>query len=108
LHIKFHIRPSHILSANSEQFETEEDKENFRDFIVKLASLTYDNLETLPLNNSYGIDSNNYLDILYELKWPFEPEISSGAAVKMYIYETQTEFGICHSVNSLVARYNSY
>ncbi|KAL7738280.1 hypothetical protein ACLKA6_006611 [Drosophila palustris] len=91
-----------------EQFEDEDDKENFRDFIVKLASLTYDNLETLPLNKSYGIDSNNYLDILYELKWPFTPEISSGAAVKMFIYETQTEFGICHSVNSLVARYNSY
>lgn len=48
------------------------------------------------------------MDLLYELKWHFEPEISSGAAVKMYIYETQTEFGTCHSVNSLVARYNSY
>lgn len=95
-------------SAHSEQFVDEDDKEFFRDFIIKLASLTYDNLETLPLNKSYGIDSSDYLSLLYELKWPFEPEISSGAAVKMFIYETQTEFGICHSVNSLVARYNTY
>ena len=60
------------------------------------------------MNKSYGITSDKYLALLYELKWQFEPEINSGAAVKMFIYETQTEFGICHSVNSLVARYNSY
>ncbi|KAH8370099.1 hypothetical protein KR093_002171, partial [Drosophila rubida] len=102
------LKVDDYILAHIDEFEDDEDKDNFRDFIEKLASLTYDNLETLPLNKSYGIDSNNYLDILYELKWPFEPEISSGAAVKMFIYETQTEFGICHSVNSLVARYNSF
>ncbi|KAH8252784.1 hypothetical protein KR032_001892 [Drosophila birchii] len=102
------LKVEEYILAHPEQFESEEDQEDFRDFIVKLASLTYDNLETLPLNKSYGIPSNKYLDLLYELKWPFEPEISSGAAVKMFIYETQTEFGICHSVNSLVARYNSF
>ena len=74
----------------------------------KLAALTYENLETLPTNKTFGIESENYLQLLYELKWNFEPEISSGATVNMYIYETLTEFGICHSVNSLVARYNSY
>ncbi|XP_020800368.1 sodium channel protein Nach [Drosophila serrata] len=102
------LKVEEYILAHPEQFESEEDQEDFRDFIVKLASLTYDNLETLPLNKSFGIPSNKYLDLLYELKWPFEPEISSGAAVKMFIYETQTEFGICHSVNSLVARYNSF
>lgn len=100
--------PMHPYSAHPDQFLSEEDQEDFRDFIVKLASLTYDNLETLPLNKSYGIPSTKYLELLYELKWAFEPEISSGAAVKMFIYETQTEFGICHSVNSMVARYNSF
>ncbi|TDG40561.1 hypothetical protein AWZ03_013021 [Drosophila navojoa] len=102
------IKLEDYIEAHSEKFVDEDDKEFFRDFIIKLASLTYDNLETLPLNKSYGIDSSDYLSLLYELKWPFEPEISSGAAVKMFIYETQTEFGICHSVNSLVARYNTY
>ncbi|XP_017123669.1 sodium channel protein Nach isoform X2 [Drosophila elegans] len=102
------LKVEEYILAHPEQFLSEEDQEDFRDFIVKLASLTYDNLETLPLNKSYGIPSVKYLDLLYELKWPFEPEISSGAAVKMFIYETQTEFGICHSVNSLVARYNSF
>ncbi|XP_017044953.1 sodium channel protein Nach isoform X2 [Drosophila ficusphila] len=102
------LKVEEYILAHPEQFLSEEDQEDFRDFIVKLASLTYDNLETLPLNKSYGIPSGKYLDLLYELKWPFEPEISSGAAVKMFIYETQTEFGICHSVNSLVARYNSF
>ncbi|KAI8035961.1 hypothetical protein M5D96_011394 [Drosophila gunungcola] len=102
------LKVEEYILAHPDQFLSEEDQEDFREFIVKLASLTYDNLETLPLNKSYGIPSVKYLDLLYELKWPFEPEISSGAAVKMFIYETQTEFGICHSVNSLVARYNSF
>ncbi|XP_017077397.1 sodium channel protein Nach isoform X2 [Drosophila eugracilis] len=102
------LKVEDYILAHPDQFLSEEDQEDFRDFIVKLASLTYDNLETLPLNKSYGIPSSKYLDLLYELKWAFEPEISSGAAVKMFIYETHTEFGICHSVNSLVARYNSF
>ncbi|KNC33395.1 hypothetical protein FF38_09873, partial [Lucilia cuprina] len=89
-------------------FSSPEDEEGFKDFVDKLARLSYDNIEHLPMNKTYGITSDKYLDLLYELKWQFEPEISSGAAVKMFIYETQTEFGICHSVNSLVARYNSY
>ncbi|KAH8358292.1 hypothetical protein KR084_011838 [Drosophila pseudotakahashii] len=102
------LKVEEYILAHPDQFLSEEDQEDFRDFIVKLASLTYENLETLPLNKSYGIPSYKYLDLLYELKWAFEPEISSGAAVKMFIYETHTEFGICHSVNSLVARYNSF
>nr|NP_001286700.1 pickpocket 9, isoform B [Drosophila melanogaster]AHN56495.1 pickpocket 9, isoform B [Drosophila melanogaster] len=102
------LKVEEYILAHPDQFLSEEDQEDFRDFIVKLASLTYDNLETLPLNKSYGIPSTKYLELLYELKWAFEPEISSGAAVKMFIYETQTEFGICHSVNSMVARYNSF
>ncbi|XP_044317833.1 sodium channel protein Nach isoform X2 [Drosophila rhopaloa] len=101
------LKVEEYILSHPDQFLSEEDQEDFRDFIVKLASLTYDNLETLPLNKSYGIPGVQYLDLLYELKWPFEPDISSGTAVKMYIYETQTEFGICHSVNSLVARYNT-
>ncbi|KAM7344130.1 pickpocket 9 [Cochliomyia hominivorax] len=102
------LKVEEYIMSHSDIFTTDEDKEGFKDFVDKLARLSYDNIEQLPTNKTYGIPSDNYLDLIYELKWQFEPEISSGAAVKMYIYETQTEFGICHSVNSLVARYNSY
>ncbi|XP_011293257.1 sodium channel protein Nach [Musca domestica] len=102
------LKVEEYIISNPDIFVSEEDKEGFKVFIDKLAHLSYENIDQLPLNNSYGIESDQYLDLLYELKWHFEPEISSGAAVKMFIYETQTEFGTCHSVNSLVARYNSY
>ncbi|XP_073848411.1 pickpocket 9 [Musca autumnalis] len=102
------LKVEEYIDSHPDTFTTEEDKEGFKIFIDKLAHLSYENIDQLPLNNSYGIRSDEYLDLLYELKWHFEPEISSGAAVKMFIYETQTEFGTCHSVNSLVARYNSY
>lgn len=65
-------------------------------------------MDKLPTNLSYGIPGSAYMDLLYDLKWSFEPEMSSGAAVRMYISETITEFGICHSVNSLVGKYNTY
>ncbi|TMW49501.1 hypothetical protein DOY81_005420, partial [Sarcophaga bullata] len=102
------LKVDEYIMTHSDLFTTDEDKEGFKDFVEKLARLSYDNIDQLPMNKSYGITSDKYLALLYELKWQFEPEISSGAAVKMFIYETQTEFGICHSVNSLVARYNSY
>ncbi|XP_017479443.1 PREDICTED: uncharacterized protein LOC108368989, partial [Rhagoletis zephyria] len=102
------LKVEEYMDTHPETFESVEDREDFRIFIDKLARLTYENIETLPRNKSFGIPGNKYLDLLYELKWNFEPEMSSGAAVQMFIYETLTEFGICHSVNSLVARYNSY
>ncbi|XP_017477284.1 PREDICTED: sodium channel protein Nach, partial [Rhagoletis zephyria] len=102
------LKIEEYMDTHPETFESVEDREDFRIFIDKLARLTYENIETLPRNKSFGIPSNKYLDLLYELKWNFEPEMSSGAAVQMFIYETLTEFGICHSVNSMVARYNSY
>ncbi|XP_023297397.2 sodium channel protein Nach isoform X1 [Lucilia cuprina] len=102
------LKVEEYIMSHPDIFSSPEDEEGFKDFVEKLARLSYDNIEHLPMNKTYGITSDKYLDLLYELKWQFEPEISSGAAVKMFIYETQTEFGICHSVNSLVARYNSY
>lgn len=96
------------LENNKEKFASAEDKEDFRVFIDKLASLSYDNIESLPMNKTFGIASDKYLDTLFQLKWNFEPELSSGTSVKMNIYQTITELGICHSVNTLVAQYNSY
>ncbi|XP_069964001.1 sodium channel protein Nach [Bactrocera oleae] len=102
------VKVEEYMNKHPETFESDQDRVDFHIFIEKLARLTYENIETLPRNKSFGISSNKYLDLLYELKWNFEPEMSSGAAVQMFIYETLTEFGICHSINSLVARYNSY
>ncbi|XP_039954264.1 sodium channel protein Nach [Bactrocera tryoni] len=102
------LKVEEYMEKHPETFESEQDRIDFHAFIEKLARLTYENIETLPRNKTFGIPSSKYLDLLYELKWNFEPEMSSGAAVQMFIYETLTEFGICHSVNSLVARYNSY
>ncbi|XP_054737920.1 sodium channel protein Nach [Anastrepha obliqua] len=102
------LKVEEYMDSHPNIFESDQDRTDFHVFIEKLARLTYENIETLPRNKTFGISSSNYLNLLYELKWNFEPEMSSGAAVQMFIYETLTEFGICHSVNSLVARYNSY
>ena len=80
----------------------------FRDFITKLSQLTYYNIEEMSCNKTFGIPSSQYLDLLHDLQWNFTPEMSSGTPITMYIIETITELGICHSVNSLIARYYSY
>lgn len=60
------------------------------------------------MNKTFGIPSSSYLELLFDLKWNFEPEMSSGTLTRMYLDETITELGICYSVNSMIAKYSSY
>lgn len=65
-------------------------------------------MNTFPTDRDFGIKSEEYLDIVWDLKWDFNPEISSGTSNKLYMYSTITEYGICNAVNSKIAPYNSY
>lgn len=89
-------------------FKTDDDKNEFIDFITKLSNATFENYEELPMNRTFGISSNHYLDLLWNLSFPFSPEINSGTANKLYLQDTITELGICYSVNSKMSVYNSY
>lgn len=60
------------------------------------------------MNRTWGVASNDYLDLLWNLSFSFQPEINSGPAIKLYLQDTITELGICYAVNSQVAVYNSY
>lgn len=48
------------------------------------------------------------MDLLYNLSSKFNPEISSGTSSKLYMIDTVTELGFCHSINTKIAGYNSY
>lgn len=60
------------------------------------------------MNRTFDIDSNQYLDLLWNLSFVFKPELNSGSAHKLYLQDTITELGICYAVNSKIAAYNSY
>lgn len=60
------------------------------------------------MKKTFNITSDQYLDLIYDLKWDFGPEISSGTQIKMFLDLTITELGICYGVNSQIAYYNSY
>lgn len=93
---------------NPSKFSTNELKGQFKRFIIILSNATYENLEDIPKNETFGIDSNDWLDLLYNLSSKFNPEISSGTSAKLYMVDTVTELGFCHSINSKIAGYNSY
>lgn len=60
------------------------------------------------MTRNFGIPSNQYLDLLWNLSFEFKPEINSGTANKLYLQDTITELGVCYSVNSKLSVYNSY
>lgn len=93
---------------NPSKFSTDQLKADFKRFITILSNATYENLEDIPKNNTFGIDSEDWIDLLYNLSSKFNPEISSGTSSKLYMIDTVTELGFCHSINTKIAGYNSY
>lgn len=102
------IKLMNYLKSNEEKFPTQEDKEEFTDFIKKLSTASFENFEDVPMNRTFGIRSSDYMELIWNLSWPFKPEISSGLTSKLALMETITELGICYAVNSRVSVYNSF
>lgn len=103
-----HLCETNNIRDRPNQFPTDEIKQQFKRFLTILSNVTYENLEDIPMNNTFGIASDDYMDLLYNLSAPFNPEISSGTSTKLFMIDTVTELGFCHSVNTKVAGYNSY
>lgn len=99
---------TYTCSLHSEKFGSATNKSLFKNFVTKLANVTFENIDELPMNNTFGIASHQYMDLLWNLSWIFHPEVSSGTGNKLHLQDTITELGICYSVNSRVAIYNSY
>ena len=81
---------------------------NARLFLKRLATLSYETMVDFPLDIDPGINPDNYLELMSDLKWDFVPEISSGTSNKLILMRTITENGICDAVNSKIAYYNSF
>ncbi|EAT39390.1 AAEL008809-PA [Aedes aegypti] len=96
------------IEDHPDKFSGDGDPEDFKEFIIKLANASYDTFLDLPMHNSYGIPSSDYLDLIYNLSWPFQPLISTGTTLHLELQPTITELGLCLSVNSKVAEYSSY
>lgn len=94
---------------NADRFNNDDIKKEFTEFITALANVTFVNMnEVLPLNNSFNVPSDEYLNLLWNLSFTFRPEVSSGTGNKLFLQSTITEMGLCYSVNSNMAIYNSY
>lgn len=96
-------------SARPHIFESDDDRREFTEFIEKLSNTTFENYDQLPMNRTFDIDSNQYMDLLWNFSFVFKPELNNGgSAHKLYLQDTITELGICYAVNSKIAVYNSY
>ncbi|KAL9697993.1 hypothetical protein quinque_001434 [Culex quinquefasciatus] len=96
------------IGEHPDKFANEGDSDDFKEFIVKLANASYDTFMELPVHKTYGIPSEDYLELIQNLSWPFQPMSSSGTTLLLQLQPTITELGSCVSVNSKVAAYSSY
>jgi acid-sensing ion channel, other len=97
------------LEKNAAMFPNETMVEKVKDFIQKLATISYNSMDTFPLDITPDIiHPDTYLDLMSDLKWEFVPEISSGTSNKLIMMRTVTENGICDAVNSKVSFYQSF
>lgn len=81
---------------------------NFINFIVKLSNVSFASIGEMPLDETYGLPSVDYLELIHNFTWPFQPEVTSGIGVKMHLNAVVTELGICYTFNSMVSVYNSF
>ncbi|XP_050087150.1 sodium channel protein Nach [Anopheles aquasalis] len=86
----------------------EDDAEQFREFIVLLANVTYSTFLELPMYKTFGIAGYDYMELLYNLSWNFQPTVNSGTTRTLSVQPTVTELGLCLAVNSRIGEYTSY
>lgn len=96
------------FDANPKMYPNETVRVGAASFIKKLATISYENMSKIPWELDPGINPEDYLKLMSDLKWDFVPEISSGTSNKLIMMRTITEHGICDAVNSKVAFYQSY
>ncbi|XP_055543488.1 sodium channel protein Nach, partial [Wyeomyia smithii] len=96
------------VQQNPAMFVGDGDTDDFLEFVVKLANATYDTFANLPMHKTYGIDSADYMDLISNLSLQFLPQISSATILPLRSQQTVTELGVCMTINSKIADYNSY
>lgn len=98
---------SALFNDNKDKFPNETVQNYNRDFIRRLATVSYETMEDFPLDIYNSFNPESYLDLVSDMKWDFVPEISSGTSNKLVMMRTITENGICDAVNSKVSYYNT-
>ncbi|GJQ80381.1 hypothetical protein Trydic_g12243 [Trypoxylus dichotomus] len=78
-----------------------------REFLISLAQATYSTFDKVTPYDD--ISSDDYLNILLQLKFEFNPTVTNSAVNgrQYYLQQAITEVGICYSFNSQLAVYNS-
>jgi hypothetical protein len=103
------VKLENYLQANAALYPNETMLAKAREFIQSLATISYETMDTFPLDiTAEMVNPETYLELMSDLKWEFVPEISSGTSNKLIMMRTVTENGICDAVNSKVSFYNSY
>lgn len=60
------------------------------------------------MGETFGIDSNDYLNLIWNLTWTFDPLVTTDTGEKMHMTDVVTEMGFCYTFNSKIASYFSY
>uniref|UniRef100_A0A6P7FJR7 Sodium channel protein Nach-like isoform X1 n=1 Tax=Diabrotica virgifera virgifera TaxID=50390 RepID=A0A6P7FJR7_DIAVI len=97
-----------VLDDYVQKNDSIKDKELFKKFIISLTQASYLNLETVV--DYEGIPGEEFINLINQFKFRFQVSTtnSAGQEKAVRIEPTYTEMGICYTVNSHIAIYNSY
>lgn len=91
-----------MFSSNSE----EPDKSKLTFFLLALANGTFDNFDIIPEYDK--IPAVEYMETILNLSKAFTPTLTIGASgINLFLQPTITEMGLCYTINSKIAVYNS-
>lgn len=82
------------------------DKETYRKFINALLNASYENFDQLLEYNN--LNGNDFIDLIQKFKFKFKPIVSATIfPEKDDLQMSITDLGVCYSLNSQLAIYNS-
>ena len=104
------ICPSKKLSENSlEEYVRATNVRNktaFKKFLISLSTAVYDTFE--KVEHYDDLHAESYMSTLLELGFKLSPSVTnSGISKSFTLQKSITEMGICYTVNSMLALYNS-
>lgn len=83
------------------------DKNSLRVFLMQLVSTSIIDITDADLEDHPLIPAEKYLEMLDRVQIDFTPFILSSLAVPIRVQKTVVESGMCYSINSKIAIFNS-
>lgn len=83
------------------------DTDSLRIFLLQLVKISVVDVTDAELDDNPAVPPEKYLEIMNRIQINFVPQILTSLSIPIRVQKTIVEMGICYSINSKIAMYNS-